>query len=71
MNLLYKTLVIVLRQAVTTETNLPDTIDNIMNTWVLQMGFPVVTMNTTSGVVSQAHFLLDPEANVTTPSDFK
>uniref|UniRef100_A0A3B4GJX4 Aminopeptidase n=1 Tax=Pundamilia nyererei TaxID=303518 RepID=A0A3B4GJX4_9CICH len=49
---------------------LPDTLDNIMNTWVLQMGFPVVTINTGTGSVSQQHFLLDPEAVVTTPSPF-
>ncbi|MED6285664.1 hypothetical protein CHARACLAT_031483, partial [Characodon lateralis] len=41
-----------------------------MNTWVLQMGFPVVTINTASGLVSQKHFLLDPDSEVTTPSLF-
>lgn len=50
---------------------LPDTVENIMNTWVLQMGFPVVTINTVNGVVSQDHFLLDPESEVTTPSPYK
>ncbi|XP_019216757.1 aminopeptidase Ey [Oreochromis niloticus] len=49
---------------------LPDTLDNIMNTWVLQMGFPVVTIDTETGSVSQQYFLLDPEAVVTTPSPF-
>ena len=43
----------------------------VMNTWVLQMGFPVVTINTTTGQVSQRHFLLDPEAVVTTPSPYE
>ncbi|KAM7002296.1 aminopeptidase N-like [Tautogolabrus adspersus] len=52
-------------------TILPDTVHQIMNTWVLQMGFPVVTINTTTGVVSQQHFLLDPDSEVTTPSIFK
>ncbi|XP_077938221.1 aminopeptidase Ey-like isoform X2 [Gasterosteus aculeatus] len=52
-------------------TQLPDTVENIMNTWVLQMGFPVVTINTTSGVVSQEHFLLDPDSEVTAVSPFK
>ncbi|KAL6107437.1 anpep [Pungitius sinensis] len=52
-------------------TQLPDTVKNIMNTWVLQMGFPVVTIDTTSGVVSQEHFLLDPDSNVTAVSPFK
>uniref|UniRef100_A0A8C2X9K7 Aminopeptidase n=1 Tax=Cyclopterus lumpus TaxID=8103 RepID=A0A8C2X9K7_CYCLU len=51
--------------------NLPDTVKNIMNTWVLQMGFPVVTINTTTGVVSQEHFLLDPDSEVTAVSPFK
>lgn len=41
-----------------------------MNTWVLQMGFPVVTVDTTTGQVSQQHFLLDPDSNVTTLSPF-
>lgn len=53
------------------KTELPDTVHNIMNTWVLQMGFPVVTINTTTGVVSQKHFLLDPDSEVTTPSQFE
>ncbi|XP_044135447.1 aminopeptidase N-like [Bufo gargarizans] len=49
---------------------LDNKIEDIMNTWVLQMGFPVVTINTTTGVVQQKHFLLDPNATVTRPSDF-
>ncbi|XP_015239277.1 PREDICTED: aminopeptidase N-like [Cyprinodon variegatus] len=53
-----------------TTTELPDTVNNIMNTWVLQMGFPVVTIDTTSGAVSQKHFLLDPDSEVTTPSPY-
>ncbi|TKS74007.1 Aminopeptidase N [Collichthys lucidus] len=55
------------------KTELPDSVQNIMNTWVLQMGFPVVTINTTTGAVSQKHFLLDPDSNVTTesPYDYK
>ncbi|XP_041853604.1 aminopeptidase N-like isoform X2 [Melanotaenia boesemani] len=60
-----------LEMAVSTSgTNLPDTVTNIMNTWVLQMGFPVVTINTADGAVSQQHFLLDPDSEVTTPSPF-
>ncbi|XP_028439977.1 aminopeptidase N isoform X1 [Perca flavescens] len=51
-------------------TKLPDTVEKIMNTWVLQMGFPVVTINTQTGLVSQEHFLLDPDSNVTTESPF-
>uniref|UniRef100_A0A4W6F536 Aminopeptidase n=1 Tax=Lates calcarifer TaxID=8187 RepID=A0A4W6F536_LATCA len=48
-------------------TELPDTVHNIMNTWVLQMGFPVVTIDTKTGVVSQKHFLLDPDSEWIVP----
>ncbi|XP_031153699.1 aminopeptidase N-like isoform X2 [Sander lucioperca] len=51
-------------------TKLPDTVQNIMDTWVLQMGFPVVTIDTQTGLVSQKHFLLDPDSNVTAESPF-
>ncbi|XP_049579447.1 aminopeptidase N-like [Syngnathus scovelli] len=50
--------------------DLPESVHNIMNTWVLQMGFPVVTINTTNGVITQKHFLLDPDSKVTAPSPF-
>ncbi|KAL6480692.1 hypothetical protein MHYP_G00117250 [Metynnis hypsauchen] len=53
-----------------TGTDLPMKISTIMDRWVLQMGFPVVTINTATGHLSQEHFLLDPESNVTTPSQF-
>ncbi|CAL8324594.1 unnamed protein product [Gadus morhua 'NCC'] len=43
---------------------LPKKVHEIMNTWVLQMGFPVITINTATGLVTQKHFLLDPESNV-------
>uniref|UniRef100_A0A7N6AP20 Aminopeptidase n=1 Tax=Anabas testudineus TaxID=64144 RepID=A0A7N6AP20_ANATE len=56
---------------IASKTDLPDTVHNIMNTWVLQMGFPVVTIDTTTGVISQKHFLLDPNSEITTPSPFK
>ncbi|XP_044048314.1 aminopeptidase N-like isoform X2 [Siniperca chuatsi] len=52
------------------KTKLPEPVNNIMNTWVLQMGFPVVTINTSTGVVSQKHFLLDPDSDVTAPSPY-
>lgn len=42
-----------------------------MNRWTLQMGFPVVTIDTTTGRISQKHFLLDPESVVDRPSQFK
>ncbi|XP_041082703.1 aminopeptidase N-like [Polyodon spathula] len=51
-------------------TTLPDSVENIMNRWVLQMGFPVVTINTTTGTLTQKHFLLDRDAEVTRSSQF-
>ncbi|GAB0194319.1 aminopeptidase N [Grus japonensis] len=49
---------------------LPDSISNIMDRWTLQMGFPVVTVNTLTGTVNQSHFLLDPTSKVERPSTF-
>ncbi|XP_075887548.1 aminopeptidase Ey-like [Nelusetta ayraudi] len=49
---------------------LPSTLEEIMNRWILQMGFPVVTINTTNGHVTQKHFLLDKNAEVTTSSPY-
>uniref|UniRef100_A0A671SQL1 Aminopeptidase n=1 Tax=Sinocyclocheilus anshuiensis TaxID=1608454 RepID=A0A671SQL1_9TELE len=51
-------------------TVLPLSVKEIMDRWVLQMGFPVVTVNTTTGHVSQMHFLLDPESSIQRPSPF-
>ncbi|XP_043083977.1 aminopeptidase N [Puntigrus tetrazona] len=51
-------------------TVLPLSVKEIMDRWVLQMGFPVVTVNTTTGQVSQIHFLLDPESSVQRLSPF-
>ncbi|KAJ3593591.1 hypothetical protein NHX12_005925 [Muraenolepis orangiensis] len=61
-----------LQQAVEDSQNvsLPHSVQDIMNRWVLQMGFPVVTVDTVTGRISQKHFLLDPEAEVTRPSPF-
>lgn len=42
-----------------------------MDRWILQMGFPVITVDTATGNISQKHFLLDPESVVTRPSEFK
>ncbi|XP_047435973.1 aminopeptidase Ey-like [Mugil cephalus] len=50
--------------------NLPESVESIMNRWILQMGFPVVTIDTTTGQITQKHFLLDPESEVHTPSEF-
>uniref|UniRef100_UPI0037E90B65 aminopeptidase Ey-like n=1 Tax=Semicossyphus pulcher TaxID=241346 RepID=UPI0037E90B65 len=49
---------------------LPRPVDEIMNHWVLQMGFPLVTINTITGEVSQKHFLLDPDSAVTVESPY-
>lgn len=51
--------------------NIPHTVHDIMDRWTLQMGFPVVTVDTSTGRVSQKHFLLDPESLVDRPSQFK
>lgn len=50
---------------------LPDTVRAIMDRWTQQMGFPVITVDTKTGSISQKHFLLDPESSVTRPSVFK
>ncbi|CAB1323360.1 unnamed protein product [Coregonus sp. 'balchen'] len=53
------------------DMELPGTVHDIMNRWVLQMGFPVVTINTATGQITQEHFLLDPDSdyvkNLVTP----
>uniref|UniRef100_A0A8C1JYB4 Aminopeptidase n=1 Tax=Cyprinus carpio TaxID=7962 RepID=A0A8C1JYB4_CYPCA len=54
-----------------TGTVLPLSVKEIMDRWVLQMGFPVVIINTTTGQVSQMHFLLDPETTLERLSPFK
>ncbi len=51
--------------------HIPQTIHNIMNRWTLQMGFPVVTIDTRTGSITQKHFLLDPDSIVDRPSQFK
>ncbi|XP_068428480.1 aminopeptidase Ey-like isoform X2 [Clinocottus analis] len=49
---------------------LPYSVEVIMNRWILQMGFPVVTINTQTGKITQKHFLLDPDSVVDRPSEF-
>ncbi|XP_053898785.1 aminopeptidase N [Malaclemys terrapin pileata] len=49
---------------------LPTTIKGVMDRWTLQMGFPVVTVDTKAGSISQRHFLLDTESIVERPSAF-
>ncbi|KAL2077059.1 hypothetical protein ACEWY4_026563 [Coilia grayii] len=53
------------------DVTLPAAVDDIMNRWTLQMGFPVVTIDTKTGSISQQHFLLDPDAVVDRPSIYK
>uniref|UniRef100_A0A672KWH6 Aminopeptidase n=1 Tax=Sinocyclocheilus grahami TaxID=75366 RepID=A0A672KWH6_SINGR len=53
-----------------TGTSLPKSVQEIMDRWVLQMGFPVVTINTTTGQITQEHFLLDPESKPDRTSEF-
>uniref|UniRef100_A0A4W4DMQ5 Aminopeptidase n=1 Tax=Electrophorus electricus TaxID=8005 RepID=A0A4W4DMQ5_ELEEL len=55
----------------TPELKLPHSVHDIMNRWILQMGFPLVTIDTQTGNVSQKHFLLDPNSVVERPSEFK
>ncbi|XP_048471730.1 aminopeptidase Ey-like [Rhincodon typus] len=69
-NTIYADLFEHLQKAVDDSIKLPKTVDEIMSRWTLQMGFPVITINTTTGTVTQKHFLLDPNSNVTRPSKF-
>ncbi|XP_056135222.1 aminopeptidase Ey-like isoform X2 [Lampris incognitus] len=54
----------------TPSLELPDLIEVIMNRWILQMGFPVVNIDTRTGAITQKHFLLDPDSIVDRPSQF-
>ncbi|XP_019733795.1 aminopeptidase Ey-like isoform X3 [Hippocampus comes] len=49
---------------------LPHRVHDIMNRWVLQMGFPVVIIDTATGKVTQKHFLLDAESKVSVESPY-
>ncbi|XP_041649467.1 aminopeptidase N-like [Cheilinus undulatus] len=71
-NTVYKDLWDHLQQAVDNTPNMqiPSTIHDIMNRWILQMGFPVVTVDTQTGSITQKHFLLDPDSVVERPSEF-
>uniref|UniRef100_A0A4W4GAF0 Aminopeptidase n=1 Tax=Electrophorus electricus TaxID=8005 RepID=A0A4W4GAF0_ELEEL len=51
--------------------NLPATINEIMNRWTLQMGFPVVTIDTQTGRITQKLFLLDPDTQLGRPSSYE
>ncbi|NXL87046.1 AMPN Aminopeptidase, partial [Alectura lathami] len=70
-NTIYSDLWQHLQEAVTrNNVTLPGTISTIMDRWTLQMGFPVVTVNTLNGSIWQSHFLLDPNSTVQRPSVF-
>ncbi|XP_043934235.1 aminopeptidase N [Protopterus annectens] len=71
-NTIYDDLWTQLQKAVDAQTavSLPKTVKQIMDTWTLQMGFPVVTINTSTGKVTQKHFLLDPTSTVSQRSEF-
>ncbi|XP_029430472.1 aminopeptidase N-like [Rhinatrema bivittatum] len=69
-NTIYSDLWTHLQNAVNASSNLPKSIKEIMDTWTLQMGFPVVTVNTANGSVTQEHFLLDPNSKPERPSPF-
>lgn len=51
--------------------DLPGSVSAIMDRWILQMGFPVVTVDTRTGTAAQSHFLLDRGSAVERPSAFK
>ncbi|XP_067104988.1 aminopeptidase N-like [Osmerus mordax] len=72
-NTVYKDLWRHLQMAVDSNTSLevPHSVEIIMNRWILQMGFPVVNIDTRSGNITQNHFLLDPKSVVDRPSEFK
>ncbi|NXE95772.1 AMPN Aminopeptidase, partial [Menura novaehollandiae] len=70
-NTVYTDLWVHLQKAVEkNNVQLPDNISNIMDRWTLQMGFPLVTVDTRTGTISQTHFLLDPTSHVDRPSIF-
>ncbi|KAJ1180035.1 hypothetical protein NDU88_005259 [Pleurodeles waltl] len=71
-NTIYDDLWVHLQKAVANQTavKLPKSVKSIMDTWTLQMGFPVVTVNTSSGLITQKHFLLDSDSKVSRPSTF-
>ncbi|XP_074533475.1 aminopeptidase N-like [Halichoeres trimaculatus] len=52
------------------DVQLPRPVNEIMNGWVLQMGFPLIIVNTNTGRVTQKHFLLDSESSVPVESPY-
>ncbi|KAM5291545.1 aminopeptidase N [Glossophaga mutica] len=68
----YQDLWVHLQEAVDNQTTilLPQNVSTIMDRWILQMGFPVITVDTKTGNISQQYFLLDPQSKPTRPSQF-
>ncbi|XP_061819782.2 aminopeptidase N-like [Nerophis lumbriciformis] len=54
----------------TPDVHIPRTVHDIMHRWTLQMGFPLVTVDTRTGSITQKHFLVDPNSEVERPSQF-
>lgn len=46
-------------------THLPTTVKSIMDSWTYQGGFPVVTLNVSTGVMKQEPFYLEKAENRT------
>ncbi|NXO68717.1 AMPN Aminopeptidase, partial [Phainopepla nitens] len=70
-NTIYSDLWVHLQEAVEKNNlQLPGNISDIMDRWTLQMGFPVVTVDTSSGTITQTHFLLNRTSVVERPSVF-
>lgn len=56
-----------LKQAIDDQSQivLPATVKNIMDSWTHQSGFPVVTLNVSTGIVKQEPFYLEKVKNQT------
>lgn len=49
-------------------------VSDVMNTWILQMGYPLITAHVGADgllTLTQKHFLLNPSQNVTRESPFE
>ncbi|XP_005992125.1 aminopeptidase Q [Latimeria chalumnae] len=52
------------------EVQLPASVKTILDSWTLQKGIPVITLNTSTGTVSQKRLMLDPKDNRTLSDNF-
>ncbi|XP_054433561.1 aminopeptidase N [Pteronotus mesoamericanus] len=68
----YQDLWLHLQKAVDNQTSvtLPKSVSTIMDRWILQMGFPVITVDTKTGSITQKHFLLGSDTGAAPPSQF-